>query len=106
MNLASWMVSTVYVASVTGKDSNGRLTYETPRAIKARVEQSRRLLRKANGDEVQGTHRIYSLDAIQVTDRVWLPGQNQAVVEGSRVPVALTASNNKSGSTLLYVADF
>ena len=106
MNFGHWLTQTISVASVTGKDTAGRLTYGAARSVKARVEQSRRMLRRPNGDEVQATHRVYAAEAILINDRIWLPGQNSAVVEGSRTPVAVTSSSDRVGTATLYTVDF
>lgn len=105
MSIAAWMVDTISIASVTGVATSGKPTYGSPRQIKARVDLSDRILRTPAGDEKRSTHRIYSLDEIKLTDRIWLPGANTATVEGSLTPIALVAANDKPGTRTLYRAD-
>jgi hypothetical protein len=105
MSLASWMGQTINVASLTGVDATGKIVFGSPRPLKARVEQSRRLVRKTNGDEVQSTHRVYCLSEILLTDRVWLPGLSTSTPEGSKTPLQVTSANDKTFSRALYQVD-
>jgi hypothetical protein len=105
MGIGSWLKQTISVASVTSVDATGKLVYGSPRSVSARVEPSRRMVRKQNGDDVQSTHRIYSLDAILINDRVWLPGLSSSTVEGSKTPLAVTAPIDKNLTRTLYTVD-
>lgn len=105
MNISSWLKQTISVASVTSVDSGGKLIYGAPRQVAARVNPSRRMVRKANGDEVQSSHRVYALEEIRINDRVWLPGLSSATVEGSKVPLAISAPDDKAMVKTLYQVD-
>jgi hypothetical protein len=103
--MAAWMTQTIHVASKTGVDSYGRPSYETPRAVKARVELRRRMVRNSSGEESVSSHVVYSLEPILLTDRVWLPGLNSATAEGSKLPLQVDASSDKPGARTLYRVD-
>lgn len=105
MSLASWMVSTCYLASQTGKDAYGKPAYEAPRAVKARVEAHRRVLKRPNGDEAVSNHRIFTLSPVLLTDRVWLPGADTGSADASNLPLAIKAVGDKPGARTLYTVD-
>lgn len=105
MSLQSFMGETVYVASVTGVDAYGKATYETPRAISARVEPRRMMVRNARGEEAVSNFRIYSLVPVLLTDRLWMPGADSAVAEDSNVPISVSTSKDMRGLRALYRTD-
>jgi hypothetical protein len=104
--IASWLNQTVYVASVTGIDAYGKPTYGTPTARKVRLELIRRMVLKATGEEAVANHRLWTLSAINLTDRIWLPGANTSLAEQSNLPMTLSSSPDKSGSRTLYKVEF
>lgn len=106
MNTASWFVSTFYVASIGGApDAYGKPTYAAPRAVKGRVEPRRRRVVSTTGEDVVSTHVLYTAETINPDDRIWLPGVSTAQVEGSRKPLNVTISNNKTGTQRLVRVD-
>lgn len=105
MSIASWLTQTAYVAPVTGIDAWGKPTYGAPVARKVRVESLRRMVTNAQGEESVSNHRLWSLDPIALTDRVWLPGANTASAEASNVPLSVAATSDKVGSRTLYRVD-
>lgn len=102
MSLASWFVSTCYVASVASTDTYGTSAYGVKRAVKCRVEAARRLTRRSNGDEAVSTHTLYTDQPVLLSDRIWLPGVPTATDDGARSPISITASSDKSGARTLY----
>ncbi len=102
MSIASWLQQTVHVASVTTVDSYGKNTLSTPRAVKARVEGTRRMVRRATGDEAMATHVVYLLEEVRLTDRLWLPGKNPTLPSESNVPLAVHSTPDKSGGRVLW----
>ena len=105
MSIAGFLTQTVYLASATGKDNYGKQTYETPRAVVARVEGQRRLVRKSTGDEAVANHRIYTLAPVLLTDRIWIPGADSAQLEQSALPLTVESSGDKTNSRTLYRTD-
>jgi hypothetical protein len=105
VSIASWMTQSVYIASAVLRDSYGAVTYETPRLIGARVESSRRMVVNSRGEEAVSQHRIYTLDVILLTDRVWLPGKDRTDIEESDVPLSVAFSSDRVGSKTLYTVD-
>jgi hypothetical protein len=105
MSIASWMTSTIYLASAAGKDAYGKPSYEAPRAVKARVESTRRLVRNARGEEAMSNHRIYTLAMVLLTDRVWLPGASTSSPDASHLPLSVQATPDKTGARILYAVD-
>lgn len=102
MSLASWMVQTAYVASVTATDSYGKPTYETPRSIGVRVQAQRRMVKSPKGEEAVSNHVLWSLSPVLLTDRLWLPGASTTSAEASNVPLAVTSVPDKTGARTIY----
>lgn len=102
MSLSSWFVSTVNVASAAGIDAKGRATFGAPRAIKARVQGQRRMVRTSTGEESVSNFIVWTDQPVLLTDRLWMPGSSTAQVEGSLVPLAITVSPDKTGARTLY----
>lgn len=106
MNLSSWFIHTVQVASVTGSlDAYGKATYAAPRAVKCRHERQNRRVTSSTGVDTVSNDVIYTSEPLRVDDRIWLPGFNSAQVEGSRKPLAVKDAVNKWGSQRLVRAD-
>lgn len=105
MSIASWLTQTAYVAPVTGIDAWGKPTYGPPVARKVRVEVLRRMVTNAQGEESVSNHRLWSLEPIALTDRVWLPGANTGSAEASHLPLSVSASADKVGARTLYRVD-
>lgn len=97
MNLAHWFSDTVTVASVASVNSYGQPTFGAGASVPARVESVRRTVRTARGHESVATHVIYTTSAIQLTDRITLPGDSTP-----RVPLAVTANHDRTGAVTLY----
>lgn len=102
MSIASWLRQTAYRAAVTGTDSYGRPSYGAPAAFAVRVELESRVVRNAQGEEVQSTHKLWCLTPVGVTDRIWLPGLDSNNADLSKLPLAVMAAGDKSGSRTLY----
>ena len=102
MSLARILNQTAYVASVTGLDAYGKPTYGAPVARSVRVEGRRQATTNARGEEAISSHRLWCLEAIALTDRVWLPGASTASVEASNVPLAVSSAGDFSASRTLY----
>lgn len=102
MSLSSWFRQTIGVASSTGVDSYGKPTYSATRTVYARVEAVSRLVRSSTGEEAVASHVIWTTEAMSLTDRIWLPGVSTATVEGSRLPLLVEATPDKTGARTLY----
>lgn len=105
MSLARILNQTAYVATVTSTDSYGKPIYGTPAARSVRVEQKRQMATNARGDEVTSSHRLWCLQAINLTDRVWLPGSSTASADASFLPIAVSSVSPFDGSRTLYRVD-
>lgn len=105
MSIARVLRQTAYVASVTSTDSRGNPVYGTPEARRVRVERSQRMVMNARGEESPSSHRLWCLEAINLTDRVWLPGESTSSAEASHLPLAVTAVSDFAGSKTLYRVD-
>jgi hypothetical protein len=105
MSLASWLTQTAYVASVTGVDQYGKPTYGSPVARKVRVELGTRMVTNARGEESPSKARLWCLQSVAITDRVWLPGADRTNAEMSGAPLAVSSVSDKSGSRTLCRVD-
>jgi len=102
MSLARILNQTAYVASVTSLDAYGKPTYGTPVARSVRVEVKRQAVTNARGEEAVANHRLWCLEAIALTDRVWLPGASTASAEASNVPLTVSSCSDFGASRTLY----
>jgi hypothetical protein len=102
VSIAAWLNQTISVAQATGKDAYGKVTYGAPRTVAARVEVRRTVVRDGRGDEAVAQHRLWTLEAINLTDRIWLPGASSAVADASNLPLTVSSSADKLGSRTLY----
>lgn len=103
--ISAWLNQRIRVASESSRDGYGKPIYGTPREISARVERSSRLVRNARGEEVTSSARVYLLEAIGFSDRVWLDGDDFTSIDASRLPIAITTSIDKSATRALYRVD-
>lgn len=105
MSIASWLTQTAYVASVTSTDQYGKPIYGTPVARKVRVELGSRMVTNAQGEESPSSVRLWCLQSVAITDRVWLPGIDRTNAELSGTPLAVSSVSDKSGSRTLCRVD-
>lgn len=104
MSLASWMQQTITLASETGRDAYGKPTYGATRTATARVERTRRMVRNGRGEDAIAQWRLYTLEVVALTDRIWLPGTGTAMAD-SFLPLAVVATSDKPGARTLYRVD-
>lgn len=102
MNLARVLNQTAYVASVTGTDARGKPSYGAPVARKVRAEVRRTMVIKATGEEAVSTHRFWCVETVNLTDRVWLPGEDSSSAEASHLPLAVESASDFAGATTLW----
>jgi len=105
MIIAGWLVSSVSVAPETTRDTYGKPAYGTRRSVKCRIQPQARYVTNARGEDARSSWRIYCEDPIGLSERVWLPGTNTSVDEGSYLPLAITISNDRGNSRHLYAVD-
>ena len=102
MNIESWMVDTIYVASSSGSlDGYGKPSYATARAVSCRVEGNSRVI-PGEQNEQQANHRIATLDEIKSDDKIWLPGDSTSDASLSKRPILITTATVKDGSQRLW----
>lgn len=101
VSLAARLGTVLTVASVASTDATGKPTLGPKRTIRARVEARRQLVRNAQGEDAVATHRIFTLDPVALTDRVWLPGY-PTTEDGARTPLAVKADPDFDGTRVLY----
>jgi hypothetical protein len=105
MSLARILRETAYVASLTGTDSYGKPLYGTPRPVLVRVEAKRTKVTNARGEEAVANHRIWCLEALLLSDRIWLPGAAR-IPETANLPFTVSSCGDFTGSRTLYRAEF
>jgi hypothetical protein len=59
-------------------------------------------VKRANGEERQASHVIYSGSAIALGERIWLPGANTADVNESREVLESKPEHDKQGTVQFY----
>lgn len=75
--LREMMKQSIHLASPLSASNSGVITYTSPAPKLARVEEERRVVQVAPGQEVMSTHRIFVDDLVNPDDRVWLPGVDE-----------------------------
>lgn len=104
MSLDRILNKTAYVAPVIATDARGKLTYGPPVPRKVRSEVRRTMVKKASGEEAVSNHRFWCIEPVNLTDRVWLPGEDQSSAEASHLPLTVeSASDFGAGKTLWKV---
>lgn len=104
--LRSQLAQTIYVASASTVDNYGQVTYGSPAAVKARVEDERAVssgsrggvLEVEDGEERGSSVLIITETAIALSDRIWLPGDNQADPTLARRPVSVLVLPDARGA--------
>lgn len=105
MSLSSILRESAYVATVTSTDNRGNPVYGAPVLRKVRIERSQRMVTTARGEESPSSHRLWCLDPISLTDRIWLPGSSTSSSEASLTPLAVSAVSDFAGARTLYRVD-
>lgn len=105
MSIASWLVSTVTVASKTGVDSYGKPSYGSQSTFSARVQAQSKIVRNSKGEDSNSEWRVYTLTAVALTDRLWLPGADTSSQAESLIPIAITVSADRQNARQLYRVD-
>ena len=97
--LRAQLAQTIYVASASTVDNYGQATYGTPAAVKARVENlSSTRDDGADGEERASSMLIITETAIALSDRIWLPGDNQADPTLARRPISVLVLPDERGA--------
>jgi hypothetical protein len=102
MSFAHLLTETIHVASETGRDGYGDATFGSARAVKAAVSSAQNRVMSIDGDERMSSHQIDTAEKIEVTDKVWLPGEDTAVDPG-HTPVAFSNESSRRSGKRLYV---
>lgn len=100
MSLATWLTDSVTVASQSGVNGSGDPAYDAQRTIKARVVVGTVAGRTENPPKTV----VYSEAEVLVTDRLWLPGTNTALVSDARRPEQVERAKDLSGARKLWKA--
>lgn len=81
--LRALLVETAQHAQANGRSVGGDESWGAAVPIRCRIEQSRKRLLGPNGEEIQANAQLYTEAAVQVGDRLWLPGADVAHLEES-----------------------
>ena len=101
MNISEWLIDSVTRAPRTGY-ANGSATYGSQVTIKARVEHIHKLVIGADKNEVLSNHRFVTLAACNLSDRIWLPGDNIAEPTAARKILDIHRATDKLGTVTHY----
>lgn len=74
--LKEQLKQTIKVATRTGRDSYGKDSYGTPTERAARVIGRNAFIKDSEGREVTSSHQLILEATMNLTDRVWLPGED------------------------------
>lgn len=102
MNLTGWLNQVITVQSPTGSSNYGDPTWSNRRSVRARVQLRRTKTRSAAGEVVDMTHELFTLEALTINDRIWIPGADTTDAKQARRPVNVTAVVDKAGHVHHY----
>lgn len=102
--LKKQLAQTIYIASPASVDAFGQITYDPPVAIAARVENDSSIKNDADGEEKASNMLIITETAIDIMDRIWLPGVDQSDAALARRPLSVLALPNEKGAIDHYEA--
>lgn len=108
--LRAQLAETIYVASPSTVDTYGQIAYGAPVAVKARVEFKRSVesggrggvLEAREGEQAGTSTFVITESAITITDRIWLPGDDQTDATLARRPLAVLRLPNERGAVDHY----
>jgi len=100
--LKTLLKETINVATASGKDAAGDLSYNAPAARSARVVNVRDTVEKRDGTMLETTIAIITETAISLTDRVWLPGVDSSNATLSRRPQYIEKAVDEFGDLDFY----
>lgn len=94
---------TIYVAEPTGRSRAGDRAHGAPVARAARVEPDQSVQdTSANGETVVSTYRIFLVEAVSQTAKIWLPGDDHTVEKLGRAPMRVAPIIDENGSVSHY----
>ena len=96
--LKKQLAQTIYIASPASVDAFGQITYDPPVAIAARVENDSNVKDDADGEEKASNMLVITETAIDIMDRVWLPGVDQSDAALARRPLSVLALPDEKGA--------
>ena len=104
--LKKQLAQTIYIASPASVDAFGQITYDPPVAVAARVENQSSItsgsrggaIEVEDGEEKSSKTLIITETAIDIMDRVWLPGVDQSDAALARRPLSVLALPNEKGA--------
>ena len=97
MELREWWTDTVTrqpLTGVTGSYGDPAYGAQVP-VTNCRVEYESKIVIDPNGNEQQSDTVIYSPSQFLLTDRIWTPRDNPAVVRDARRPINVFSVRNK-----------
>jgi hypothetical protein len=74
----------VTISEARGRDAAGRPELGPLEVVAARVQPMRRLIRDTNGNEHLASHVIYTVAAVTLRHRLWLPGEDISDINRAR----------------------
>lgn len=104
MNAASWLIDTVTVKRQTGIDNFGDPSFGAAREVRARVETTDALVTGTDGDDKQARFVVVTAEALDVEDRIWLPGADTADATEALRPLTVKTARTKLGDYQLWEA--
>ena len=95
------MKNTINVKAQTGRSTHGDPTYGPAAPVKCRQENSSKLVKDINGNEVQSNHQISTDMEILKDSLVWLSGEVVATDPGHNI-IRVDSATTKAGATTLW----
>ena len=100
--LKTLLQETINVASASGKDAAGDLSFGAPATRSARVVNVRETVERRDGTMLETTIAIITETEIKLTDRIWLPGVNSADATLARRPQYIEKAVDEFGNLDFY----
>lgn len=79
----------IWVSQLTSRDQYGDPSFGPAQPLMARVEDDTETSDQTDGTETRSRKRIVTEDRINLTDRIWLPGDSPTDASSGRVPFSV-----------------
>ena len=100
--LKAQLAETIHVATASGVDEAGDPSYNAPASRAARVVNVRDTVERTDGTKLETTVAIITETAINLTDRIWLPGVDQSDATQARRPHYVEKAITEKGALDFY----
>lgn len=100
MNIDSWLVDTVYIASPSGVTKDGYLSYGTPAAVNCRLEKTTNFFIDAEKNEIRTDNIIVTTTELTMETRIWESSSFSDINDSKQIQKIQSAKIKNGGYTI------